>query len=91
MSAKSPEGAPAVSIAAPESAAAWMGMDLITVDNGLDFSSYGFREACSSLGIEVVVMTPRAPSCKGAIERFFRTLKTRLVPWEPKTTHGGKA
>lgn len=92
MNAKSPESAPAVSIAAPESAAPWMGiMNLITVDKGLDLKSDGIREACSSLGIEVAVMAPRAPSWKGAIERFGRTLNTRFIPWEPKKTHGGKA
>lgn len=90
MNARSPDNAFEVSIAELESANPCMGiMDFVAVDNGLDLTSYGFREACSSLGIEVAFMPPRTPWYKGVIERFGRTLNTRVIHWLPGTTLGG--
>jgi len=89
--AKSSDDLLGVSISELESANPCMGvMDFIAVDNGLDLTSYGFREACSSLSIEVGFMPPRIPWYKGVIERFGGTLNIRVIHWLPGTTLGGK-
>lgn len=62
--------------------------DCIVVDNGLDLTSRGVRDACMALGIEVQYCPPRVPWYKGSIERFGRTINQRLVHWLPGTTLG---
>ncbi len=64
--------------------------DYIAVDNGLDLVSFAVSMACLQLGIEVMRMPPREPWYKGTIERFGRTMNTRLVHWLPGTTYGGQ-
>lgn len=63
--------------------------DFVAVDNGLDLTSLGFRQACESLGIEVGYMPVRTPWYKGVIERFGKTFNTRIIHWLPGTTLGG--
>lgn len=62
--------------------------DLLVVDNGLDLTSGGTREACAALGIDLLFTPPRSPWYKGTVERFGRTMNTRLVHWLPGTTLG---
>jgi len=62
--------------------------DCIAVDNGLDLTSSGTRDACFALGIEILYCPPRVPWYKGSVERFGRTINQRLVHWMPGTTLG---
>jgi putative transposase len=62
--------------------------DLMVVDNGLDLTSAGVREACIALGIDLLFAPPRTPWYKGVVERFGRTMNTRFVHWLPGTTLG---
>ncbi|MCI1192096.1 DDE-type integrase/transposase/recombinase [Calidifontimicrobium sp. SYSU G02091] len=62
--------------------------DLVVVDNGLDLTSNGVREACLALGIDILFTPPRSPWYKGVVERFGRTLNSRFIHWTPGTTLG---
>lgn len=62
--------------------------DLLVVDNGLDLTSCGVREACAALGIDLLFTPPRSPWYKGVIERFGRTMNTRFIHFLPGTTLG---
>lgn len=62
--------------------------DQLVVDNGLDLTSFGVREACAALGIDLLFTPPRSPWYKGVIERFGRTMNTRLIHFLPGTTLG---
>lgn len=62
--------------------------DLLVVDNGLDLTSCGVREACAALGIDLLFTPPRSPWYKGTIERFGRTMNTRFIHFLPGTTLG---
>jgi putative transposase len=62
--------------------------DLLVVDNGLDLTSHGVREACIALAIDLLFTPPRAPWYKGTIERVGRTTGTRFIHWLPGTTLG---
>lgn len=62
--------------------------DLLAVDNGTDLTSYGVRDACSALGIDLLFTPVRSPWYKGTIERAGRTLNTRFIHWLPGTTLG---
>lgn len=62
--------------------------DLLALDNGLDFTSHGVREACAALGIDLLFTPPRSPWYKGTIERFGRTMNTRFIHFLRGTTLG---
>lgn len=51
------------------------------VDNGAAFSSKHLERICASLGIALVHTPPYTPQGRGKIERFFRTVRTRFLPY----------
>ena len=61
------------------------------VDNGSDYQSSGFIQACTRLGIELEYSPPRMPNRKSPVERFFRTLNEQLVHKLPGTTFSNPA
>lgn len=60
--------------------------ELLVVDNGKEFYSRHFEDACLQLGIEIDYAPPRCGAYKGAIERWFGTQNTRLLHELPGTT-----
>ncbi|MCD9186339.1 MAG: Mu transposase C-terminal domain-containing protein [Pyrinomonadaceae bacterium] len=60
--------------------------ETILVDNGPEFYSRDFEDACLQLGIVIQYHPPRNPNYKGIIERFFRTLNQQLLHNQPGTT-----
>lgn len=60
--------------------------ETILVDNGAEFYSKDFEDACLQLGIVIQYHPPKHPNYKGAIERFFRTLNQKLLHHQPGTT-----
>ncbi|MEX0594912.1 MAG: DDE-type integrase/transposase/recombinase [Candidatus Paceibacterota bacterium] len=63
----------------------------ILVDNGSDYISDSFLNACSKLQIQVHQVSPRTPNAKPHIERFFRTLNEQLIHSLPGTTYSNIA
>lgn len=59
----------------------------ILVDNGSDYTSQSFLNACSKLKIQVHQVSPRTPNAKAHIERFFKTLNHQLIHSLPGTTY----
>jgi transposase InsO family protein len=51
------------------------------VDNGAAFSSKHLEHICASLGIALIHTPPYTPQGRGKIERFFRTVRTRFLPY----------
>jgi len=51
----------------------------ILVDRGSAFVNSQFLRACASLGIRLIHATPRAPTTKGKIERFFRSVRAQFL------------
>jgi putative transposase len=68
-----------------DTAGLWEG---IICDNGKEFYSESFDQAALSLGIKIQYSPPHEPWFKGKVERFFRTLNTRLIHLQPGTTFG---
>lgn len=60
--------------------------ELLVVDNGKEFHSRDFDDACLQLGINVQHAPPYCPWYKGAMERWFGTQNTRLLHELPGTT-----
>lgn len=60
--------------------------ELIVVDNGKEFHSKDFEDACLQLGIVVMFSPPYQPRYKAAIERFFGTQNRRLLHQQRGTT-----
>jgi putative transposase len=60
--------------------------ELIVVDNGKEFHSKDFEDACLQLGIVVMYSPPYVPRYKAAIERFFGTQNRRLLHQQRGTT-----
>lgn len=50
------------------------------VDNGAAFRSHHLERVCASLGIALVHTPPYTPQGRGKIERFFRTVRSQLLP-----------
>jgi transposase InsO family protein len=50
------------------------------VDNGPLFRSKHLERICASLGIALTHTPPYTPQGRGKIERFFRTVRTQLLP-----------
>ncbi|OGZ16718.1 MAG: hypothetical protein A2494_02525 [Candidatus Lloydbacteria bacterium RIFOXYC12_FULL_46_25] len=51
------------------------------VDNGAAFRSKHLERICASLGIALTHTPPYTPQGRGKIERFFRTVRTRFLPY----------
>lgn len=53
-------------------------MDFIITDRGMEFLSKSLVHACRDLGINIINLRGRCPELKGAVERFFGTLNTKV-------------
>lgn len=51
------------------------------VDNGAAYRTKHLERVCASLGIALVHTPPYTPQGRGKIERFFRTLRSRFLPY----------
>lgn len=60
--------------------------ETIVVDNGKEFYSTSFEDACLSLGIVIQYCPPKMPWYKSAIERYFGALNTQLLSHQPGKT-----
>ena len=60
--------------------------EVIVVDNGKEFYSTSFEDACLSLGIVIQYCPPRMPWYKSGIERYFGALNTQLLSNQPGKT-----
>jgi len=49
-------------------------------DNGSSFRSNRLKYACARLGVALLHSAPYTPEGRGKIERFFRTVRTQLIP-----------
>lgn len=58
-------------------------MELVKVDNGLEFHGKQLEDACLQLGILIQYTPPRTPWYKGTIERYFRTQASNLLQGLP--------
>ncbi|WP_047552179.1 Mu transposase C-terminal domain-containing protein [Methylotenera sp. G11] len=61
----------------PEIRHAWEAhgvMEMLFVDNGLEFHSISLEKACFAFGVEIVYTPRKKPWFKGKIERFNRTI-----------------
>lgn len=66
-------------------------MDTLVLDNALEFHSQDLLDSCSQLAISVEYNPARTPHYKGAVERFFGTLNTKLIHTLPGTTFSNPA
>lgn len=57
--------------------------EVIVTDNGKEFYSTHFEDACLSLGIVIQYTPPKMPWYKSSIERYFGTLNTQLLSNKP--------
>ncbi|HEV2883099.1 MAG TPA: transposase family protein [Pyrinomonadaceae bacterium] len=60
--------------------------ETIVVDNGNEFHSEDFEDACLQLGIPTEYAPPGCPEYKGGKERYYETLNTQLLHNTPGTT-----
>lgn len=60
--------------------------ETLVVDNGKEFRSRHFEDACLELGIEIDFAPPRCGAYKGTVERWFGTENTKLLHQLPGTT-----
>lgn len=60
--------------------------EVIVVDNGKEFYSTHFEDACLSLGIVIQYSPPKMPWYKSAIERYFGSLNSQLLSEQPGKT-----
>ncbi|MFZ6031429.1 MAG: DDE-type integrase/transposase/recombinase [Chloroflexota bacterium] len=51
------------------------------VDNGAAYRTKHLERICASLGIALIHTPPYTPQGRGKIERFFRTVRTRFLPY----------
>lgn len=59
---------------------------ILLLDNGKEFHSQAFRDACFQLGIEIRYCEAGHPQQKASIERVFRTFNDQLLHQLPGTT-----
>jgi putative transposase len=64
---------------------AWGPMEVLVVDNGLEFHGHTIRKGSERFGITMQYCPRRKPWYKGKIERFFGTLGTLLAGIPGKT------
>lgn len=57
--------------------------EVIVVDNGKEFYSTHFEDACLQLGITIQYCPPKMPWYKSAIERYFGALNSQLLSDQP--------
>jgi putative transposase len=57
--------------------------EVIVVDNGKEFYSTHFEDACLQLGIAIQYCPPKMPWYKSTIERYFGTLNSLLLSDKP--------
>lgn len=57
--------------------------EVIVVDNGKEFHSTHFEDACLQLGIVIQYCPPKMPWYKSAIERYFGALNSQLLSDKP--------
>lgn len=55
----------------------------LLTDNGPNYRSRVLRTACATLGVHLVYASPYSPTSKARLERFFRTVRMRLLPTLP--------
>lgn len=60
--------------------------ETLVVDNGKDFISSHFEDACFDIGTKIEYTPIKKPWYKGKVERFFGTLATSLLHELPGTT-----
>lgn len=60
--------------------------EVIVTDNGPEFHSTHFEDACLQLGIVIDYAPPKRGQYKGSVERFFRTQNQQLLHGKPGTT-----
>lgn len=60
--------------------------EALIVDNGMEFYSTHFEDACLQLGIRIDYAPPRSGQYKGTVERWFRTQNQQLLHGQPGTT-----
>ena len=58
-------------------------METLVVDNGKEFYSQHFQDACKQLGITVQYTPPRMPWYKSIVERTFGSYNTQLLKGQP--------
>lgn len=58
---------------------AWGAMELLIVDNGLEFHARALKFGAGRYGIDVQTCPRRKPWYKGKVERFFGTMNTGLL------------
>ncbi|MCG6435209.1 DDE-type integrase/transposase/recombinase [Vibrio parahaemolyticus] len=51
----------------------------LIVDNGSEFNSRDFKIACKALNVKVKKNPTKKPWLKGSVERYFRTINSRLL------------
>jgi putative transposase len=60
--------------------------ELLVVDNGPEFHSTHFEDACLQLGINIHYAPPKKGNYKGSIERWFGTQNRQLLHAQPGTS-----
>lgn len=60
--------------------------EMVVVDNGKEFYSSHFEDACLQLGILIQYAPTQLAWYKGTVERYFGTLNTQLLHNQPGTT-----
>lgn len=61
-------------------------MEILVVDNGLEFHSASLESACYSLGIDIQYTPRKTPWWKGIVERFIGTMNRGVAHGNPGTT-----
>ena len=60
-------------------------MEVLVVDNGKEFYSKHFQDACQQLGITIQYTPPYMPWYKSSVERTFGIYNTQLLKGQPGT------
>ncbi|MDB9323931.1 Mu transposase C-terminal domain-containing protein [Nodularia spumigena] len=60
-------------------------MEIVVVDNGKEFYSKHFQDACQQLGISIQYTPPYMPWYKSSVERTFSSYNTQLLQGQPGT------
>lgn len=58
-------------------------MEILVVDNGKEFYSQHFQDACQQLGISIQYTPPYMPWYKSNVERTFSSYNTQLLQGQP--------
>lgn len=64
-------------------------MENLIVDNGKEFYSEHFKDACQQLGITIQYTPPYMPWYKSSVERTFSSYNTQLLAGQPGTLLNG--